>query len=253
MLVRRQYKPGQRYIQLVFETTEGIKLSISRNVQLVRSLTVGKTYHIEGPEYALGSKTYIHEPIATPMPYALKRSRKRRLIIFAIIFIVIILGVGGALLLANHSHPVPLQASPTASKTTPATQETTTTKPLTPDEAVQAANVTPPVTPTPKAAAKSNAPNSTTPTPPAAPSAGAPTTTPDDCDIIPVQFTSSTTSDSTQAVTGVVGQNKVCYPNGRDNAATTTLLQAPVNEVVYVDPNLAPAAITTPPDPNASL
>jgi hypothetical protein len=64
VLVGRRYRPGQKYIQLVFKTTEGLKLSLSRNLQMVRSLSVGNTYHVEGAEYVLGKKVVIKEPTA---------------------------------------------------------------------------------------------------------------------------------------------------------------------------------------------
>jgi hypothetical protein len=64
VLLRRQYKPGQKYIQLIFKTTDGLKLSLSRNIQMVKDLHEGKTYHVKGLEYVHGQKTFIHEPTA---------------------------------------------------------------------------------------------------------------------------------------------------------------------------------------------
>jgi hypothetical protein len=65
VLVGRRYRPGQKYIQLVFNTTEGLRLSLSRNLQMVRSLSIGNTYRIKGTEYAFGEKIFIKEPTAT--------------------------------------------------------------------------------------------------------------------------------------------------------------------------------------------
>ena len=65
ILVDRQYIAGQKYAQLVFETAEGIRLSISRNVNMVRSLRLGLTYKVKGPEHAVGQKRYVHEPTTT--------------------------------------------------------------------------------------------------------------------------------------------------------------------------------------------
>jgi hypothetical protein len=65
VLVGRRYKAGQKYIQLAFNTTEGLRLSLSRNLRMVRALSMGKTYHVEGPEIILGEKVFIKEPVAT--------------------------------------------------------------------------------------------------------------------------------------------------------------------------------------------
>lgn len=65
VLVDRQYKAGQKYVQLVFETAEGIRLSLSRNANMVHSLKVGFTYKVKSPERNIGQKRYVHEPTAT--------------------------------------------------------------------------------------------------------------------------------------------------------------------------------------------
>jgi hypothetical protein len=64
VLVKRQYKPGQKYIQLLFQTSDGPILSISRNPNLVQSLSEGHTYRVEGQEYTIGEKKVINEPSA---------------------------------------------------------------------------------------------------------------------------------------------------------------------------------------------
>jgi cytoskeletal protein RodZ len=65
VLIRRQYKPGQKYIQLIFKTTDGLRLTVTRNPQMVDSLNEGKMYHVEGQLYNIGQKTVIREPKAT--------------------------------------------------------------------------------------------------------------------------------------------------------------------------------------------
>jgi hypothetical protein len=101
VLVGRRYKPGQKYIQLVFKTTEGLKLSLSRNLQMVRSLNMGKTYHIEGPLYQMGQKVFIHEPTATFIPPKEKSFVSRHKLIFSTIVVVSIVGAAGFLLTAR--------------------------------------------------------------------------------------------------------------------------------------------------------
>lgn len=91
VLVRRQYKPGQKYIQLVFETTEGLRLSISRNLRLVRSLSVGGTYKVIGPLYEIGDKTYVHEPTATLIRQE-KRTNKK-LWVFGLTTLIVALAI----------------------------------------------------------------------------------------------------------------------------------------------------------------
>ena len=62
VLVGRQYQRGQKYVQLVFQTREGRRLSLSRNAQMVRSLTPGNVYAVRGQERSIGARRYIYEP-----------------------------------------------------------------------------------------------------------------------------------------------------------------------------------------------
>jgi hypothetical protein len=129
-LVGRRYKPGQKYIQLVFKTTEGFKLSLSRNLNMVRSLSVGLTYWVEGPEVCLEQKTFIHEPVATlvqPKSSLFKRYR----VFFAMGAVVMVVVIAGSVIaLTKPSTP---SAQPVAKK--PAAQKTinTESKDNTPD------------------------------------------------------------------------------------------------------------------------
>lgn len=92
-LVEAQQKPGNKYMQLVFHTAEGIRLSVSRNSAMVRSLTVGEKYHVKGKVYALGNKLYINEPKAT-LVQAARASRKKRVVLGIMAIIVIGTGAG---------------------------------------------------------------------------------------------------------------------------------------------------------------
>lgn len=74
VLVSRHYKPGQKYVQFVFQTAEGIRLSLSRNAQMVRTLDIGQKYSVEGQEYAVGKKTFVHEPTTLPIQTRAKTS-----------------------------------------------------------------------------------------------------------------------------------------------------------------------------------
>jgi hypothetical protein len=185
-LVGRRYQPGQKYIQLVFKTTEGLKLSLSRNLNMVRSLRVGLTYWVEGPEISLKQKTYIHEPIATlvqPTTSLFKRYR----IIFATTAVVIVLGAAGSVLaLKKDSTPSASQSQTPAAATgeavTPQTKDTTDTTPTSTEQdqlgarapsTTSAPTKKTPAKSTPAAAAASPTPaSSNSPTPqPAAPAA----------------------------------------------------------------------------------
>jgi hypothetical protein len=88
-LVGRRWQPGQKYIQLVFKTTEGLKLSLSRNLNMVRTLNVGHTYWVEGPEISLEQKTFIHEPVATLIQPTKSSLFKQYKIFFAIGAVVV--------------------------------------------------------------------------------------------------------------------------------------------------------------------
>lgn len=76
VLVRRHHKAGDKEIQLLFRTTQGLRLSLTRNLRLVQSMAVGQTYHVSGPEYVLGNKAFIHEPEALLVQRKAKRSKR---------------------------------------------------------------------------------------------------------------------------------------------------------------------------------
>jgi hypothetical protein len=105
-LVGRQYKPGQKYIQLVFKTAEGLHLSITRNLQMVRSLSVGKTYHVKGEEFTLGKKQVIREPVAILVQPKLAL-RKRRYLIITGAVVLLAAGTAGAVSLKSPHGTAP--------------------------------------------------------------------------------------------------------------------------------------------------
>lgn len=118
--VKLHYRPGQKFIQLIFRTPEGDCLSLSRNVKMARSLVPGQTYTVQGEIRMLGKKQYVHEPTvvqakgasaaASRLPFV--RAHARAL---AIVAIVVALAVAGTLVLTNKDTPPPVTAKATAS------------------------------------------------------------------------------------------------------------------------------------------
>jgi hypothetical protein len=100
-LVGRRYKPGQKYIQLVFKTAEGLRLSLTRDLQTVRLLNVGQKYYIEGPEYVHGQKTFIYEPKASPVQTKSGFVTRRKALAVGVVLITIA-GTAGAMALTKH-------------------------------------------------------------------------------------------------------------------------------------------------------
>lgn len=97
ILVQRHYKPGEKYVQLVFQTAEGAKLSLSRNVKMVRSMSVGQTYQVRGPQRTVGGKVFIHEPLTS----VVKPRGKRRAILVSIIMAIVLAIAGGIILITG--------------------------------------------------------------------------------------------------------------------------------------------------------
>ncbi len=99
VLVRRHYKPGQKYVQFVFQTAEGIRLSLSRNVQTVRTLDVGQEYSVEGQEYVVAGKSFIHEPTALPIQARARTTsiRSRSRLIIAVAILLPVIGIASAI------------------------------------------------------------------------------------------------------------------------------------------------------------
>jgi hypothetical protein len=181
VLVQRQYKPGQKYIQLVFKTAEGLQLSLSRNLEMVRSLSVGNTYHVRGQQHTLGRKQYIHEPVAVPITVRPSFLRHHRRVLAATaVCLVIVSGSGTAFMLA-HS---PASPKPSASSANVAKPQIITVKPTVTPVAAAATQTTPtpPVVKSTKATTSKIVAKATTPaagttsTPQSASQSTAPTT-----------------------------------------------------------------------------
>jgi hypothetical protein len=100
-LIGRRYKPGQKYIQLVFKTAEGLRLSLTRDLQTVRLLNVGQKYYIEGPQYVHGQKTFIYEPKASPVQTKTGLVTRRKALVAGLVLIAIA-GSAGAMALTRH-------------------------------------------------------------------------------------------------------------------------------------------------------
>jgi cytoskeletal protein RodZ len=130
ILVGRRYKPGQKYIQLVFKTAEGLRLSLTRDLQTVRQLTMGQTYQIEGNEYIQGQKSFIYEPKASLVQPRAKSLKKRKIVIASVILLVIG-GSASAMSLTKHGPVNHAQNSDTKTegKQTSETSNTSSTSP----------------------------------------------------------------------------------------------------------------------------
>jgi hypothetical protein len=145
-LVRRQYKRGQPFVQLVFKNGRQTRLSLSRNAQLIQFLKVGRTYRISGAEYAVGGKTFIRDPKAQLAPSSTGRFQKRWILAGAGALLFVVAGVfavghfsgGDAVQAVNNSSVRPavkVAASVLGADT------------ATPPAAAAAADTTPPVVP----------------------------------------------------------------------------------------------------------
>ena len=141
VLVRRQFKPGQPYVQLVFESSGRTLLALSRNVSLVRSLQLGRCYRVSGTKHIVGGKSYLLEPQFVPLPAKPRTSRRARYAAFA---------AGSVLLLASGGVVAGLGLqggdSPKASSATwhagPPTEESATVS-VEPEKTTPAPSTTP--------------------------------------------------------------------------------------------------------------
>jgi hypothetical protein len=144
VLVRRQYKKGEKYVHLFFQTTEGVRLSVTRNLHLVGSLSEGHTYRVSGQEYILGQKKLVHEPTATLINS--KSWFRNRLLIIVPILVLLIGGTTSALLLKKNDPPA--NSGQTGSKSLPAqTTQPTEMPPTTTQEPGPTAQNQPAATP----------------------------------------------------------------------------------------------------------
>jgi hypothetical protein len=129
VLVERHYKPGEKYIQLVFKTSEGLKLSLSRNLKMVQRLKVGHSYNVKGPQYTVGEKSFVQDPIATLI---LKEVTKKaetninRRFIYTVLSILVLI-VGSVSALAFSSQGPTLANDPSLKKVNLLNKQTPTT------------------------------------------------------------------------------------------------------------------------------
>jgi hypothetical protein len=171
-LVRRQYRPGQKYIQLVFKTAGDTKLSLSRNARLAKSLEIGQKYRVHGEEYQVGDRLYIHEPTATPLPYTSKGSRKLRYAGFGLVALAL---AGGATFASGGFHQSSVKFSPAAQHSSTPALTSDTTAQTTPVTTVltNPTSTTTPVAAAPKPKTVNSVSNSTpAPSVPVAPASG---------------------------------------------------------------------------------
>ena len=169
VLIDRQYRTGQKYVQLVFETAEGIRLSVSRNINLIRSLQLGSTYQVTGSERTVGQKRYIHEPTAVLVPenkFSLISKHYKILVPAAIGLVVLLSGVGVLTYAAqsdNNASDLPAtRTEKPAPKSTPKTVTSTPSASIDSSAAQEQDNPTP-VPPAKKRTPVSSTPNTTTP------------------------------------------------------------------------------------------
>jgi hypothetical protein len=125
VLIERQYQPGQRYVQLVFETADGLRLTLTRNADLVRDLVVGSAYYVEGNEYTIGNKTFVHEPVAMLLPTKKSFFGKRLLVSAAVLLLAV--GVVSSVFMFGHGGDAKAPDTKNASSQTPQPEQTTDT------------------------------------------------------------------------------------------------------------------------------
>jgi hypothetical protein len=90
--VQRQYRRGQKFVQLLFESDQGAKLAISRNVDMIQSLEVGQTYEVEGAEYSNGKRLFLYEPMVTLTNQKVGRAAAVSLLIGMVLLLIVVPG-----------------------------------------------------------------------------------------------------------------------------------------------------------------
>jgi hypothetical protein len=87
-LLRRQYKPGQKYIQLLFKTPQGVKLALTRDPKMVETLSEGKIYKVEGQDFIIGDKKAVQDPVVAPIQPGIF-SKKRAIVLSVAMFLIL--------------------------------------------------------------------------------------------------------------------------------------------------------------------
>lgn len=177
VLVRCHNKPGSKYTQLVFHTGQGTRYSLSRNMKLVSSLAIGRSYKVRGKLAALGKISYINDPKLIDTSIGFLRRHARMLVLLAVFLPV--LGAGGAVYARTQTGLGVLQntAAPVQSDPKPAEAvETVSATPAAAPEPTPAQPTQEPVAPrpAPAPAKKRAAPAATTSSPAAQPVATTP-------------------------------------------------------------------------------
>ena len=93
VLVGRKYRPGHTYVQLIFRTADGIQLSLSRNIQMVRGLNPGQAYHVQGLMHSVGQKIFVRDPMVTLIQRS--SSNRHAWLAMGTAGLVLFLGAGG--------------------------------------------------------------------------------------------------------------------------------------------------------------
>lgn len=190
-LVRRDYTPGQRFVQLVFREGKENHLCVSSRAAAAE-LPIGKKYRVEGEFRQVGDRAFIHEP---KIWVAQKRRQKwflRKPVLLGSSAAAALLVVGGVVFALHGGSQSNLQAkkasvqsafqqetSPSDHNDNAAPQTTTDTPSTTTDTQT---NTTPTTTnkTTPKTTTPTPTPTDTTPTPTPTPTPDpTPTPTPD--------------------------------------------------------------------------
>ncbi len=128
VLVRRKYWQSHKSFQLVFKTAGGLRLSITGNPRLVKSLTVGETYKVEGTEVQLGKKSFIKDPIATLVVPSVSFFRRNIWAISIVSTLVFATGTASAYSIATQDHAEQPAVTTETEETTDASVESVTTE-----------------------------------------------------------------------------------------------------------------------------
>jgi hypothetical protein len=146
VLVSRKYRPGRKYIQLLFQAGDDLRLCLSQDIDLVRRLQPGQMYQVRGPEYVIGQKPCVCDPLIG----LVEPSTGKKRVWFAVgaTCLVLLLGMGGVLAMQS---PAPPEKSRDPVPTTKQSQQTLSEQteepaPDTADTTPSATQQTPPIT-----------------------------------------------------------------------------------------------------------
>jgi hypothetical protein len=103
LLLQRRYKPGQKYVLLLFRTDEGLRFCLNDNIGFVRSMSIGNVYRVRGVERTTGHKTYLTMHSAKRIRSKRSIIRRRMGLVTSAASLIIILGFVGTSLLSHHN------------------------------------------------------------------------------------------------------------------------------------------------------